>query len=150
MSGLPEVAAALEQAGKAQIYAEFHTSIFDDLVPWLVEFLSESGSAQDAGLHASQAAFGRLGTLMELDDEERSAGRCGPGKDRATWGGLFEDIFLPQRDAVIGAVFQSRSFVEACRRTTAIVLPGVPVPRGADRRWEQTFWRWRSEASGPA
>jgi hypothetical protein len=116
-------------------HEHFHGEVFDNLIPWLVQDIRQYGGDQ---------AFGLVRSLMEMDDEERVAGRCGPGRDRRPWGDLFDDLFAPHQAAITQAVLDSMRFVEACTKTAAIVLPGRIIPVPTISRWDLPFWKWPS------
>lgn len=118
-----------------------HGEIFDNFIPWLVEAIPTC-SGPHAGMQQPERAFELLRSLIEMDDEQIVAGRCGPGRNRQAWGTLFADVFEPHLQHVTAAVLASLGFAEACNAAAAIILPGIPVPALVQARWRKPFWRW--------
>lgn len=131
----------------ADEHAHFYGEVFDNLIPWLVEAIPTC-SGSNAAIQEPDRAFELLRSLIEMDDEQIVAGRCGPGRDRAAWGTLFTDIFEPHQERVTAAVLASSGFAEACIATAAIILPGIPIPPLGVARWRQPFWRWPQSMVG--
>ena len=123
----------------------FYNEILDNLIPWLVEAIP-GYSGPSSRIQEPERAFELLRSLIEMDDEQIAAGRCGPGRDRQAWGTLFADIFEPHVEQVTASVLASASFAEACIETAAIVLPGLLVPDLVKARWRMPFWRWPQPA----